>query len=75
MLAIDYGMVIGEGGGAKSFHPLEEGGAQHVLPCLEGGGGTRSFGPAIFPSCSPPPPLIINSSSSTSSSSSAFIDI
>ena len=42
------------GGGAKSFHSLK-GGAQKVLPCLEGGGGAKSFGPAFFPFYSPPP--------------------
>ena len=31
-------------------------GAQNVLSCLEGaGGGGVSFGPAIFPFCSPTP--------------------
>ena len=42
------------GGGTKSFHSLK-GGAPKVLPCLEGG-GAKSFGPAIFPFCSPPSP-------------------
>ena len=38
-------------GGVKCFHSLK------VLPCLEGGGGgAKSFGPAIFPFCSSPPP-------------------
>ena len=41
----------------KSFHSLK-GGARKVLPCLEGGGGAKSFGPAIFPFCSPPLPVI-----------------
>ena len=34
------------------------GGARKVLPCLEG--GTESFGPAIFPFCSPHPIPVIN---------------
>ena len=39
------------GGGAKSFHPLK--GGSKSLPCLEG--GTTSFGPVIFPFCTPSP--------------------
>ena len=44
------------GGGAKSFYSLKGGGAQNVLPFLEGrgGGGTTSLDPAILPLCSPP---------------------
>ena len=44
-------IVMGRGG-AQSFHPLK-GGEQNVLPCLGGGGGAKSCGPAIFPFCSP----------------------
>ena len=44
----------------KGFHSLK-GGARKVLPCLEGGGGAKRFGPAIFPFCSPP--LLINDQS------------
>ena len=42
------------GGGHKRFPPFKRG-AQNVLPCLEGG-GAKSYGPAIFPFCSPPSP-------------------
>ena len=45
------------GGGAKSVHPLKEGRLKFyaVLKGMGGGGGgTNSFGPAIFPFCSPP---------------------
>ena len=38
-------------------HPLKGGGAQKVVPCLEGG-GAKSFGPVIFPFCSPFLPVI-----------------
>ena len=41
------------------------GGARKVLPCLEGGGGAKSFGPAIFPFCSPPLPVINDQSLTT----------
>ena len=41
-------------GGHKKF-PLFKRGTQKVLPCLEGGGAQKKFGPAIFPFCSPPP--------------------
>ena len=44
-------------GGRKKFPPFKIE-AQKVLPCLEGGGGAKSFGPAIFPFCSPPIPII-----------------
>ena len=40
-------IVMGGGGGAKSFHPLK-GGAQKVVPCLEGGGG-KKFRTRYFP--------------------------
>ena len=46
-------LAILKGGGARSLLSLK-GGPRKVLPCLEGGGGTKSFGPAIFPFCSPP---------------------
>ena len=36
----------GGGGGAKSFHPLKEGTLSWEV--------AKSFGPAIFPFCSPP---------------------
>ena len=45
----------------KSFHFIK-GGVWKVLPCLEGG-GAKSFGPAIFPFCSPPPLPVINDQS------------
>ena len=51
-------------GGALSFHSLKGGGARNVLPCLEGG-GAKSFGPAIFPFCSPPLPVINDQSLSS----------
>ena len=47
-------------GSAKSFHSLKGGrggGAQTVLPCLQGV-GTKSFRLAIFPFRSPPFPVI-----------------
>ena len=47
--------VMGGGEGAKSFNLLKGGGAQTVLLCLEGGGGGKSFGPAIFPFFNTPP--------------------
>ena len=44
------------GGDAKSFHFLK-GGHEKFYPVLRrGGGGTKSFGPAVFPLFSPPPP-------------------
>ena len=44
-----------DGGDAKSFHLLKDGGRK-VSPCLKGGGGggANSFGPSIFPFNSPP---------------------
>ena len=48
-------LAILKGGGAKCFHPLK-GGTRKVLPCLEVGGGAKSFRPMILPFCSPPPP-------------------
>ena len=59
-------LAILMGVGAKSFHPLK-GGRKRFYPVLRGGGrGTTSFGPAIFPFCSPPPfPIIINDQSLT----------
>ena len=55
---------MGRGGGAKSFLPLKKkgGGTQKVVSCLEGR-GAKSFGPAIFPFCSPPPFPVINGQS------------
>ena len=60
--------ILKEGGGAKSCEVvltlelqvlaiLKEG-AQTVFPCLEDGGGPRSFTPAFFPFCSTPPPSL-----------------
>ena len=64
-----YGVVLtrvlevnhtGGGGGHNKFPPLKEKGggrADKVLRCLEvGGGGTKRFGPTIFPFCSPSSP-------------------
>ena len=42
-------------GGAKSFYSLK-GGRKMFYPVLRVGGGAKSFGPVIFPFCSPPPP-------------------
>ena len=40
--------------GRKSFHSLKGGeGREKFYPVLSG--GAKSFGPAIFPFCSPPP--------------------
>ena len=39
-------------GGAKCFLLYKKrGGGMKVLPCLWGGGGAKSLGPAIFPFC------------------------
>ena len=47
-------------GGTTSFHPLKvKGGAQQVIPCLEG--GTTCFKPMIFPFRSPSSPLSMTS--------------
>ena len=43
------------GGGAESFHPLK-GGREKFYPVLRG--GAKSFGPVIFPFCSPLLPVI-----------------
>ena len=58
VVALSFSHIEGEeGGGARSFDTLKEG-MQKVLPCLEGGGGAKCFGPAIFPFLSPPLPII-----------------
>ena len=46
------------GAGAKSFHSLKKkgGGLKKFYPALRG--ATKSFGPMIFPFCSPPLPVI-----------------
>ena len=36
-------------GGAKGFHFLKGGGAQQVLPCLDGVGGCKQFLTHAFP--------------------------
>ena len=41
------------------------GDAKGFQPCLEGGGGAKSFGPVIFPFCSPPPLPVISDQSLT----------
>ena len=46
-------LAIVMGGGAKSCHPLK-GERTQFYPVLMG--GAKSFGPAIFPFCSPPSP-------------------
>ena len=51
VLAIPKCVCVG-GGGGKIFPPFKRGDAKS----LRGGGGANSFGPAIFPFCSPPPP-------------------
>ena len=50
-------LAILMGGGRKKFPPFKRG-VQKVLPCLEGGGGAKSFRPVIFPFCSHPLPVI-----------------
>ena len=52
------GLQDGRGGGAGEVLPLHKGGPQKVLPCLEGGGGAKSFGPAIIPFVAPHLPII-----------------
>ena len=48
-------LAIVMGGGRKKFPSFKRGGAKCFT--LSGGGGvTKSFGPAIFPFCSPPSP-------------------
>ena len=42
-------------GGTTSFHPLKGGGRKRFYPVLRGGAQT-SFGPTVFPFCSPPSP-------------------
>ena len=49
-IACSFSHIEG-GGGAQQ---ISTGGTHKVLPHLEGG-GAKSFGPAIFPFCSPPP--------------------
>ena len=51
-------ILMGGGGVAQKVSTFKTGwGARTVLPCLEGGGGgAKSFGPTIFPFCSPPSP-------------------
>ena len=63
-VAGSFGHIEGEGG-AKSFHSLK--GWRLTGGGGEGGGGAKSFGPAIFPFCSPPPPThtVINDQSLT----------
>ena len=43
--------ILMRGGGATSFHPLKGGGGANsfTLSWVGGGGGTQSFGPAVFP--------------------------
>ena len=49
-------------GGAQKVSTLQKGGgAQTVLPCLQGGGGRKSFGPAISHFVAPLP--VINDQS------------
>ena len=57
---VAYSFSHSDGGGAQKVSTLSKGGAQKVLPCLEGrgGGGANKFEPAIFPFCSPPLPVI-----------------
>ena len=53
-------LKLGRGGERKKNPLFKEGGGQKVLSCLDGGGGgggaKKSFGPAVFPFCSPPSP-------------------
>ena len=46
------------GGGAETVSSPEEGGGGG-LPCFEGGVGANSFGPMIFPLCTPPSPSLL----------------
>ena len=55
-------LAIVMGGGRKKCPPFKRGAYKKVLTCYEG--GAKSFGPAIFPFCSPPPTLpVINAQS------------
>ena len=56
MYAVDCSFSHIEGG--RKTYPLFKRGSRKVFSCLEwgGGGGAKSFRPAIFPFCSPPSP-------------------
>ena len=51
-------------GGRKKFPPFNREGRKKFYPVLRGA-GAKSFGPAIFPFCSPPPLPVINDQSLT----------
>ena len=55
-VALSFCHIEGGRGVPKSFHSLKGGGAQKVLPCLEGVGGAKSFGPSFSHFVAPPSP-------------------
>ena len=53
--AVSFGLIEGGGGGHEKFPLFKRGRGAKTFTVLRGGGNAKSFGPVIFPLCSPPP--------------------